>query len=218
MLQDLRIKAVSMSGTDIARISIALIIIIVLLRLAYTLETQLPVIEPRFSQGGLLTASIVHIVAIFIAYNSLLPLATTLLRQDDWVFQVVFLLLLCVPLFRGGKAFYKGIDDIIKFWTNRLGESSDNITSCSICGYENELFAEFCSGCGSKLEKSTNPEVTTCKQCGVENESGAKFCLKCGASLLSNTDGKKNICDQCNAENKSKAKFCTECGTPFADS
>ena len=101
MLQDLRIKAVSMSGTDIARISIALIIIIVLLRLAYTLETQLPVIEPRFSQGGLLTASIVHIVAIFIAYNSLLPLATTLLRQDDWVFQVVFLLLL--------SAFFSGL-------------------------------------------------------------------------------------------------------------
>jgi cytochrome c len=53
---------------------------------------------------------------------------------------------------------------------------------CNQCGTENRLGANFCKGCGNKMEAALG--LVDCPKCGQTIESGKKFCPKCGASLV----------------------------------
>src|SRR5215210_4467569 len=47
---------------------------------------------------------------------------------------------------------------------------------CPSCGFENSEGMAFCTGCGTRLQRS-------CAGCGFENTAQAKFCGKCGTVL-----------------------------------
>ena len=200
----------TLTGIEIAKVLISLIIVGILLNFAYISETQLPNIA-KLNQVGLIIASVVHIVVIFIAYSYLLPFAKDSFGRVNQIFNAVFLLLLCVPLFRGGMGLYKTIDDIAKGVANRIGET----ISCQKCGAENDPSTKFCSECGNGLVNSAIAQKTfTCQNCGKENETGTKFCADCGAKLpVSSTQPRNIVCPQCDTENSLGAKHCTACGT-----
>ena len=48
--------------------------------------------------------------------------------------------------------------------------------SCPKCGFSNDHDAEFCSNCGSLLEKY-------CPNCNTSNDIDANYCKKCGQKL-----------------------------------
>lgn len=187
MLQELWVSEISMSGTDIAGVVISLVIVGVLLNFARVLGARLPTVVPRFPQSGPLAASIVHIIAIIITYNALFPLASILLKQDVWIYRTGFLLLLCYPLYRGGRAFYKGIDEVTGFFTTRIGVATGESVECPNCGAVNEASAEFCAQCGTRLTPPAAPKAVVCPQCSAENRGGARYCTTCGAELSRDT-------------------------------
>ena len=75
-------------------------------------------------------------------------------------------------------------------------------STCSKCGFVNELGVKFCSDCGEKIE-ILKIECYSCKTLVNEN---TKFCPNCGVSMA------KKICTKCSRENLPNVKFCYECG------
>ena len=177
------------TGVHIAKALLTLFIVGILFNFAYVAETQLPFIIAKVPQSGLVISSAVHIGVIFIAYINLLEVATER-NGVNQVFNAVFLLLLCVPLFRGGKALYEGIDRFANETTKVFDESksSNNNTSqsivCKNCSTENDISAKHCIECGYNLQEIKNTQqFILCPQCGEKNQPNAKHCNECGTNL-----------------------------------
>jgi DNA-directed RNA polymerase subunit RPC12/RpoP len=212
----LRIGTLPMTGADITKDVISLVVIGILLHFAYSAENQLPKISTRFSQSGLLTASVIHIIVIFIAYYAFRDLAQNL-QNDIWVFYVILLLLLCYPLYRGGRAYYKGANEVADLLTAKIGSETDEFVKCPTCGEENDPSAKFCKACGTKFVPPVPPKSIICPHCGTENELSAKFCYDCGKELVAPAVSKGVTCPQCGTENQAGAKYCSDCGTALSD-
>lgn len=192
MLQNQKIdlgKGEFITGVHIAKALLTLLIVGILFNFAYVAETQLPFIISKVPQSGLIVSSVVHIGVIFIAYINLLEVAT---ERDtvNQVFNAVFLLLLCIPLFRGGKALYEGIDRFAIETTKVFDESKPSINNasqsivCKNCNTENDISAKHCIECGYNLQEPKNAQqFILCPQCGEKNQPNAKHCSECGTNL-----------------------------------
>lgn len=179
------------TGVEITKTILSLFIIGILLNFAYIAETQLPFIIAKIPQSGLVVSSFFHIGVIFIAYIYTLPFATDELKNVNQVYNAVFLLLLCIPLFRGGKAFYEGVDRFASETTKVFDESKSSIPDdlqyivCKKCGTENPVHAKHCNECGCILQEAkTATKFISCPQCGEENKPNAKHCSECGTDLI----------------------------------
>lgn len=218
MLQNQKVKVDKeiITGVEIAKVLISLIIVGVLLNFAYISESQLPKIVVRIPQIGLIISSVIHVVVIFIAYFYLLPFATDRLGNVNQIFNAVFLLLLCVPLIRGGKALYEGINQFTDSVTSSSFDEKDlsNI-KCEKCGATNDKSAKHCFECGNKLiTNNTTSQYVVCKICNTQNDPSAKHCTECGNKLQEANNHSRTIaCPQCGTENKLGVKHCSECGT-----
>lgn len=177
------------TGVHIAKALLTLFIVGILFNFAYVAESQLPFIIAKVPQSGLVISSAVHIGVIFIAYINLLEVATER-NGVNQVFNAVFLLLLCVPLFRGGKALYEGIDRFANETTKVFDESKPSINNasqsivCKNCNTENDISAKHCLECGYSLQEIKNTQqFILCPQCGEKNQPNAKHCNECGTNL-----------------------------------
>lgn len=177
------------TGVHIAKALLTLFIVGILFNFAYVAETQLPFIIAKVPQSGLVISSAVHIGVIFIAYINLLEVATER-NGVNQVFNAVFLLLLCIPLFRGGKALYEGIDRFANETTKVFDESKPPINSssqsiiCQKCNTANDISAKHCIECGYSLQETKNTQqLILCPQCGEKNQPNAKHCGECGTNL-----------------------------------
>jgi len=177
------------TGVNIAKALLTLFIVGILFNFAYVAETHLPFIIAKVPQSGLIVSSAVHIGVIFIAYFNLLEVATER-NTVNQVFNAVFLLLLCIPLFRGGKALYEGIDRFANETTKVFDESKPSINNasqsivCKNCDTENDISAKHCIECGKSLqEPKTSQDFMLCPQCGEKNQPNAKHCGECGTNL-----------------------------------
>jgi ribosomal protein L40E len=178
------------TGVSIAKALLTLFIVGILFNFAYVAETQLPFIIAKVPQSGLIVSSAVHIGVIFIAYINLLEVATER-NTVNQVFNAVFLLLLCIPLFRGGKALYEGIDRFANETTKVFDESKPAINNisqtivCMNCNTENDISAKHCIECGNSLQEPKNTQqFILCPQCGEKNQPNAKHCSECGTNLI----------------------------------
>lgn len=190
----------------------------VLLYFAYITETQLPRINKgtKYAWLGLIISSVVHIVVIFIAYMYLLEFVTDRLGKVNQVFNAISLILLCVPLYRGGSALFKTIDLFTKDVERAFGAPSQML-KCQKCDMENDPNVKFCANCGNKLQAPVEIQKTiACNQCGKENDASAKFCDDCGNKLAHAQQ--PVICPHCGAENGGNVKFCSKCGTGLVSS
>lgn len=204
-------KTTIINGVKVAQVLLALVIVGVLLNFAYISESQLPKILTKFPQSGLIIASAIHIAVIFIAYSYLSPLALDRLHKVNQIFNAVFLILLCIPLFRGGKAYYEGTKGLSEIITNPVVRIDSIHITCDNCKAENDAFAKHCSECGNKLPA---PNTIVCKNCSTLNDISAKHCVECGKKLQDTAIKHQTIsCPQCGAENKLSVKHCSECGT-----
>lgn len=177
------------TGVHIAKALLTLFIVGIFFNFAYVAETQLPFITAKVPQSGLVISSAVHIGVIFIAYINLLEVATER-NGVNQVFNAVFLFLLCIPLFRGGKALYEGIDSFANQAVKALDEPKPSINNllqsivCKNCNTENDISAKHCIECGYNLKEPKNSQqFILCPQCGEKNQPNAKHCGECGTSL-----------------------------------
>lgn len=212
------INKIKVTGVDVATVLISFGIMGVLLYFAYTAETQLPKINKgtKYAWLGLIISSVVHITVIFIAYMYLLEFVTDRFGKVNQIFNAISLILLCVPLYRGGSALFKTIDLFTKDVERAFGGSSQMIR-CQQCDTENDPNVKFCANCGNKLQVPTEVQKTiACNQCGKENDASAKFCDNCG-NKFSHAQ-QPATCPQCGAENGANVKFCNKCGTGLTSS
>lgn len=200
------------TGVEIVRILITLVITAVLLNLAYVLETQFPKLA-NYKNAGNLFASTIHIIVIFLSYYYLSPFTMSETGEVNQFFNAAFLILLCVPLYRGGVSLYKTIDDVAK----RTTESIENLPIKCSCGQINEAGAKYCASCGKLLRQIEEVPAIICDSCGKQNSLSTKFCSNCGAKLI-NKEQVATICPQCETPNKLSAKHCKECGTELVPS
>ncbi len=212
------INHTSATGVDVAKVLISFGIVGVLLYFAYSSETQLPKTtkDTKFRWMGLIVSSVVHIAVIFIAYSYLLQFAINR-GQINQVFNAIFLVLLCVPVFRGGGALYKTINLFIAEAESKFGEA-DKLIKCSQCDMSNSPSAKFCENCGNKLSWTLEVQKSiVCDRCEYENDSSAKFCANCGNKFSNITNRLQAItCRQCGAENGANVKFCNKCATDLS--
>ncbi len=179
----------AITDVNIAKALLTLLIVGILLNFAYIAEIQLPFIIPKIPQSGLIISSAVHIFVIFITYINLLEVVTekNAIKQ---VFNAVFLLLLCIPLLRGGKALYEGIDSFSNQAVKVFDESKPSINNtsqsivCKNCAAENDISAKHCIVCGYSIqEPKIIQQFILCPQCGTTNNLNAKHCVECGTNL-----------------------------------
>jgi DNA-directed RNA polymerase subunit M/transcription elongation factor TFIIS len=212
------INKIKVTGVDVATVLISFGIMGVLLYFAYTTETQLPRINKgtKYAWLGLIISSVVHIVVIFIAYMYLLEFVTDRFGKVNQVFNAISLILLCVPLYRGGSALFKTIDLFTKDVERAFG-APNQMLKCQKCDMENDPNVKFCANCGNKLQAPVEIQKTiACNQCGKENDASAKFCDDCGNKLAHTQQ--PVICPHCGAENGGNVKFCNKCGTGLVSS
>jgi hypothetical protein len=204
MLQNQKITMNStvITGVEVAEVLISLIIVGVLMTFAFTSESQLPYIATNVPQSGQVVSSVIHIVVISIAYNYLLPFAKDRVGNIDQTFNAIFLVVLCVPLVRGGIAFY----NVIKSLSGNIVRNVFDV-QCEVCGTVNEKTAKHCQHCGNQLSAS---HYITCNNCGAQNQSSAVYCQQC-RNVLQDTTSKTISCPQCGTENKLGTKNCVEC-------
>lgn len=198
----------AITDVNIAKALLTLLIVGILLNFAYVAETQLPFITAKVPQSGLVISSAVHIGVIFITYIYLLEVATEN-NNVKQVFNVVFLLLLCIPLFRGGKALYEGIDSFANQAVKVFDESKPSIKNtsqfivCKNCSTENDISAKHCIECGHSLqEPKIIQQFILCPQCGTENNLNAKHCVECGTYLTRTITKKEPAQVRISGENK----------------
>lgn len=120
--------------------------------------------------------------------------------------------------------------DISEEVVNEESETEENINVCPNCGKVITPGNIFCTGCGWKVEKSSNEIKETpmvieektlekrCPQCNVIVDEEQKFCISCGMKLeqtideISDDTILQNKCPNCGKEIEQGDLFCINCG------
>ena len=92
---------------------------------------------------------------------------------------------------------------------------------CPTCGAEVPGNAQFCRGCGTKMEVLTPappaPAHNTCPNCGAAVPGDSQFCRSCGTRVEfaapASPAPARRVCPQCGSEVDPDSLFCTLCGS-----
>ena len=84
------------------------------------------------------------------------------------------------------------------------GSSAASGEKCPKCGNSIAPTANFCTACGSKIER-INP--LACPECGYITSQGDNFCKSCGHKLVEDLH-----CSECGEKVVNGQSFCTKCG------
>jgi hypothetical protein len=88
------------------------------------------------------------------------------------------------------------------------------MVSCPSCQKPSAPNSEFCSNCGTKIEKQLEEKrnFLACSKCGNSAMKTDKFCTSCGEPNKSLGTSKKDFCAKCRKEQNETDKFCPSCG------
>ena len=194
MMQGLNVPRLPMTVNDLVNLLIMLVIVGILVKFAIEIRTQMEAAAPQFPESGKLAAALVGIIAILLTYYTLSKWLDMLLGENAWIYRLVFLILVLVPLVVIGLVLYRNTEIILAFFTNvptnlsihRVSVKERNVRTCPQCGAANPPDAKFCLYCGAPLgEPEPEPASSSrqCPNCGAEYEPGARFCIVCGTEL-----------------------------------
>jgi hypothetical protein len=132
---------------------ISIIMIIFLVRFAFTISPIIQENYPNFPELATIAKDIVFLICLGIAYNAVIALTYGYLYQFAWLVGIAFLLMGLYLVYIIATLFMKNSDK----WSEVIVHDVKQVTStnkvCKSCGYkDNPVSNNFCDKCGKKLE------------------------------------------------------------------
>ena len=132
---------------------ISIVMIVFLLRFAYTLGPIIQEEYPHFPELATIAKNIVFLICLVIAYSAVTSLMYYYLYQFGWLIGLAFLLVGLYLVYIIATIFLKNSDK----WSEVIVQDVKKVTStskvCKNCGFpDNPSSNNFCDKCGKKLE------------------------------------------------------------------
>lgn len=131
---------------------ISIIMIVFLVRFAYTLGPIIQEEYPHFPELATIAKNIIFLICLVIAYSAVTSLAYYYLYQFGWLIGIAFLLVGLYLVYIIATIFLKNSDK----WSEVIVQDVKKVTStnkvCKNCGLSNPQSNNFCDKCGLKLE------------------------------------------------------------------
>ena len=149
MIKGLTIPGFPLSGSEVVATVARVIMIAVLLGFAQRFGLDLRWGLPQVPASETMVTSIAYALAAFMAYKAFYSAAFLLLKDVMWAYQLLFLLLVAIPVGKLGLALYNSVDQIVEL--ARRGRGGTEVVTCARCGANNVVGARFCERCGGPL-------------------------------------------------------------------
>jgi len=208
MVRELRTPIYALFMPDVVSSMVRLVMSFVVLMFADKIGPQLRLARPQSPALAKIVVSSAHFVAALLAYQGLFYPARATMKDDFYIYQLVFLAIAAIPLVRLGFILMGGVDTIVDVIDR---DSSDRSVICKACGAKNLAQTKFCIQCGKALAEN-KPQDSKCPACGAKNLPEAAFCANCGAKLVAAETPAQTRCEKCGTSNLATAAFCVECG------
>jgi hypothetical protein len=183
--------------TEIVKVIIATLILVVLLNFAFEFGDNLEETVPTFPEVGIISRWVVFLITIIVAFVSYNNIAQLFLGEQKWIYSLFFVAIALVPIVNLLILFYRHVGQITELIVSgtenmgrprRRGRSSPSQRSfkCDHCGSPIAEGAKFCRSCGESVvvqATSAAPVMSnrsSCPECGASVGSTAKFCSGCG--------------------------------------
>jgi hypothetical protein len=98
-----------------------------------------------------------YILALGLAYISFLPLVDALQPSYVWGYSMILFLISLYPLSKISLTIYRSIDQLTLLISEKLVKprrETEEVVSCPVCGFGNDLNSVFCTKCGTKIKEN----------------------------------------------------------------
>lgn len=202
MVKEIPVTDLPIPISEIVKVVIATLILVVLLNFAFEFSDNLEDAIPTFPELGIISRWIVFLIAIIVAFLSYTNIAQVFLGEQKWIYSLFFVVLALIPILNLLVLFYRHvgqITDLIVSGTESMGRprrrTRANVVAqatinCPHCGNAINSTAKFCRSCGEKVIPQTASSEPlgsyprNCPQCGAALGAKAKFCSECGSQVV----------------------------------
>lgn len=201
MVKEIPATDLAIPVTEIVKIVMATLILVVLINFAFEFGDNLEDVVPTFPELGVISRWIVFLITIIVAFVSYNNVALVFLGENKWIYSLFFVAIALVPIVNLLILFYRHvaeITDLIVSGTESMGRPrrrgravspTQGTSTCPHCGTGITAGAKFCRSCGEGIPEQSiqaharTPNITTCPDCGASLGGNAKFCSGCGARV-----------------------------------
>ena len=173
---------------DIAAAIISVVFIVIVAIFAKIISRIIGELLPLFPGISSLINNIMLIIIIIIAYSSfdtfIVPFF--ILHEIAWLYPIIFLLLAILPIYRIIVIVYRNAGNIAYLFRKKPASSLKNEEGlCPNCKADIKKDTQFCSRCGTRIEKISKQDIdiSKCSNCGYEIDIKSDFCSNCGAKI-----------------------------------
>ena len=173
---------------DIAAAAISVVFIVIVAIFAKIISRIIGQLLPLFPGTSSLINNIMLIIIIIIAYSSfdtfIVPFF--ILHEIAWLYPIIFLILAILPLYRIIAIVYRNSGNIVYLFRKKPSPFIQTEEGkCPNCKAVIKNDAQFCSNCGTRIEKieKQDIDINRCPNCGYEVEANSAFCSNCGAKI-----------------------------------
>jgi ribosomal protein L40E len=187
MIKDVTIaEEFPLTPLQIAILVVDTIIIVVLLNFGREMGNSLRFTVKRLPEVGTIVNLVVVLIAVSVAYRAYSSIGFLLPDNIHWIYPVVFIILIVIPLCLLIMAIYRNMGELTNLAVKGIETFAEKSSICSNCGARLSANARFCANCGQQVaeeEEIAVDESVKCLECGAAVEKDAKFCKECGARL-----------------------------------
>lgn len=173
---------------DIAAAVISVVFIVIVAIFAKIVSRIIGELLPLFPGISSLINNIMLIVIIIIAYSSFDTFVVPffILHKIVWLYPIIFLLLAILPIYRMIAIIYRNSGNIVYLFRKKPSPFIQTEEGkCPNCKAVIKNDAQFCSKCGTRIEKISKQDIdiNRCSNCGFEIDMESDFCSNCGAKI-----------------------------------
>lgn len=201
MVKEIPATDLPLPVTEIVKIVMATLILVVLINFAFEFGDNLEEAVPTFPELGIISRWVVFLITVIVAFVSYNNVAQIFLSEQKWIYSLFFVAIALVPIINLLILFYRHvaqITDLIVSGTENMGRprrrgrattSTQSTLKCPHCENPIVAGAKFCRSCGGKVPeqavtaRSSIAELSSCPECGASLSGNAKFCSGCGSRV-----------------------------------
>ncbi len=201
MVKEIPATDLPLPVTEIVKIIMATLILVVLINFAFEFGDNLEEAVPTFPELGVISRWVVFLITVIVAFVSYNNVAQVFLGEQKWIYSLFFVAIALVPIINLLILFYRHvaqITDLIVSGTESMGQSrrrgratpqTSVAGKCPHCGNAIVAGAKFCRSCGERVPeqavsvRSHALDASNCSECGAPLSGNAKFCSGCGSRV-----------------------------------